>query len=51
MILEYHVYRKMTNGWLQLGQVRYEADARAMLEKWNAGYVSYKGDIIFKKGF
>lgn len=41
----------MTTGWLPIGQVRYEDDAKAMLDKWGAGYVAYKGDIIYKKGF
>jgi hypothetical protein len=38
-------------GWRKLGEVRYEDDARAILDKWGSGYVAYRGDIIYKKGF
>lgn len=51
MNLPYHVYQKTRTGWRKLGEVLYEADARAILDKWGAGYIAHNGDIIFQKGF
>lgn len=51
MNLPYHVYQKTMTGWRKLGEVLHEADAKAILEKWNAGYIAFNGDIIHQKGF
>lgn len=51
----YYIYREIKYDnpgpatYQELGRTRYEDDAKALLARWHSGYISHRGDIIFKK--
>lgn len=48
--MNFHIYRNTSNGFQLLGNTKYEEDARAMLTRWNSGYiVNSTGVMVFQK--
>lgn len=33
----------------ELGRTRYLEDAKKLLENWHSGYISHRGELVFKK--
>lgn len=48
--MQYHVYRKSSNGFKLLASTRYLQDATSILSRWHIGYITdQNGDLVVEK--